>query len=530
LRKLFEDLLACDLQCQCLINCQKITPIVKGPAILINHINHQYTDGAVEIGVSLVKHCLQKGDAKLALQHCHELLANNSQHVQLLSFAALASRSLGWLDDALEFINRAVTVAPSQPTLYCLLGDILLMQKRPGDALTELFKARHLGDESAQLKFNIGTAYLGLAAYEDAKVYFDRTLALDPQMVAAHVNKGLAEHSLMNLDAALDCFDAALCVDPSNVDAQWNKSHVLLTLGKYEQGFRLYETRWRHPQVALKRRRFDSKLWLGHENLSGKTILLYAEGGFGDTIQFIRYAKLFDPDVKLIIQCQKQLTHLVRSMGLEAKVITPGEMLPPHDFNCPLMSLPLAFKTTVDRIPSFASYLKAPDVSVQLWQSTIEALRGRKVGIVARGSSSFGNDQNRSVGLPTLVKYLPHSFNYVLLQQNVSSEERAIISACDNIIAPAESLRSFSDTAALCEGMDLILSVDTAVAHLGAALGKQTIILIANRPDWRWGCSGDKTPWYPSVSLLRQMGHAGWNETLMRSLPHYLDPIKLSQI
>jgi len=497
---------------------------------LINHINHQYTDGAVEIGVSLVKHCLQEGDAKLALQHCYELLAYNSQHVQLLSFAALASRSLGWLDDALEFINRAVTVAPSQPTLYCLLGDILLMQKRPGDALTELFKARHLGDESAQLKFNIGSAYLGLAAYEDAKVYFDLTLALDPQMVAAHVNKGLAEHSLMNFDAALDCFDAALCVDPSNVDAQWNKSHVLLTLGKYEQGFRLYETRWRHPQVALKRRRFDSQLWLGHESLSGKTILLHAEGGFGDTIQFIRYAKLFEPDVKLIIQCQEQLARLVSDMGLGAKVITRGEMPPPHDFNCPLMSLPLAFKTTVYSVPSFSSYLRAPRTSIKFWQGTIEALRGCKVGIVARGSSTFGNDQNRSVGLPRLIKYLPPSFNYVLLQQNVSSEEREIISSCDNIIAPAEMLKSFSDTAALCEGMDMIISVDTAVAHLGAALGKQTIVLVPNRPDWRWGCSGDKTPWYPSVRLLRQTGHDGWNEALMRSLPRYLDAIELSQV
>jgi len=505
-------------------------PIFIGAVILIYDAKQLHAESALQIGVSLVKHCLQKGDDKLALQHCLELLADNPKHIQILSFAALASRSLGWLDDALEFINRAVIIAPSHPTLYCLLGDILLMQKRPEHALVELLKAQYLGDESAQLKFNIGLAYLSLAAYEDAKVYFDRALAVDPQMVAAHVNKGLVEHSLMNLNAALGCFDSALAIDHKNLDAQWNKSHVLLTLGKYEQGFRLYETRWRHPQVALKRRRFDSQLWLGHESLSGKTILLHAEGGFGDTIQFIRYAKLFDPDVKLIIQCQKQLTHLVRSMGLEAKVITPGEMLPPHDFNCPLMSLPLAFKTTVYSVPSFSSYLRAPRTSIKFWQGTIEALRGCKVGIVARGSSTFGNDQNRSVGLPRLIKYLPPSFNYVLLQQNVSSEEREIISSCDNIIAPAEMLKSFSDTAALCEGMDMIISVDTAVAHLGAALGKQTIVLVPNRPDWRWGCSGDKTPWYPSVRLLRQTGHDGWNEALMRSLPRYLDAIELSQV
>jgi len=493
-------------------------------------MRHRHADGAKHTDLSSIKHCLQEGDAKLALQYCHELLADDPQNIQLLSFAAIASRSLGWLDNALEFINRAVTVAPSQPSLHCLLGDILLLQKRPEDALTELFKAQHLGGESAQLNFNIGSSHLSLANYEDAKVYFDRTIALEPQMEAAHVNKGLAEHSLMNLDAALDCFDAALCIDPNNVDAQWNKSHVLLTLGRYEEGFHLYENRWVHPKVVLKRRYFDSQLWLGHENLSGKTILLHAEGGFGDTIQFIRYAKLFEPDVKIIIQCQEQLTRLVSDMDLGAKVIARGEMPPPHDFNCPLMSLPLAFKTTVDSVPSFSSYLKAPGANIQFWQSTIEALRGCKVGIVAGGSSTFGNDQSRSVGLPKLIKYLPPSFNYVLLQQKVSSEERAIISSCDNMIAPAEMLKSFSDTAALCEGMDIIISVDTAVAHLGAALGKQTIILLANRPDWRWGCRGDKTPWYPSVRLLRQTGQDGWDETLMRSLPRYLDAIKLSHV
>ena len=481
-------------------------------------MQHPHADSAEHIDLSSIKHCLQDGDAKLALQYCHELLANNPQHLQLLSFAAIASRSLGWLDNALEFINRAVAVAPNQPALYCLLGDILLLLKRPGDALGELLKAQHLGDNSAQLNFNIGCSYLSLANYADAKIYFDRALALDHQMTAAHVNKGLAEHSLMNLDAALDCFDAALCIDPSNLDAQWNKSHVLLTLGKYEQGFRLYETRWRHPQVILKRRNFDSKLWLGNEKLSGKTILLYAEGGFGDTIQFVRYAKLFDPDVKLVVQCQAPLINLVEDMGLEAKVITQGDMPPPHDFHCPLMSLPLAFKTTVDSVPNFSSYLKAPDASIQFWRSTIKALKGLKVGIVARGSSSFTNDQNRSVGLVKLMEYLPLNFNYILLQKDISESEQEIVMSRENLIAPAEALKSFSDTAALCELVDLVVSVDTAVGHLAAALGKATVILLPYRPDWRWGQDDTITPWYPSVQLLRQKEHGYWDQSLSECL------------
>ena len=140
----------------------------------MDEMKQPHTDATAQIDVSTVKHCLQKGDAKLALQYCHELLAEDPQHIQALSFAALASRSLGWLDNALDFINRAVAVAPSQPAIHSLMGDILLLQKRPADALTELLKAQHLGDGSEQLYFNIGSAYLALASYENAKNHFDQ--------------------------------------------------------------------------------------------------------------------------------------------------------------------------------------------------------------------------------------------------------------------------------------------------------------------------------------------------------------------
>ena len=203
----------------------------------MDDIKHSDIDHGQQVDTSVVLNCLQKGDAKLALQHCHDLLARDPQHIQTLLFAAIASRSLEWLDDALDFTNRAQMLAPSQPAIYSLMGDILLLQNKPEPALTALTKAQHLGDATAQINFNIGSAYLALGIHEDAKIYFDQALSIDPQMVAAHVNKGLAEHSLMNLDAALNCFDAALCIDPCDVNAQWNKSHVLLTLGRYKEGF-----------------------------------------------------------------------------------------------------------------------------------------------------------------------------------------------------------------------------------------------------------------------------------------------------
>ena len=476
----------------------------------MDDVKHLHANSAGQIDKSSIKHCLQKGDARLALQYCHELLADDPQHIQTLLFAVLASRSLGWLDDAMNFINRALALAPNQPAIYSLMGDILLLQKQPEQALGALLQARELGDGSSQISFNIGSAFLALARYEDAKIYFDHALAIDSLMVAAHVNKGLAEHSLMNLSEALSCFDAALCIDPDNIDAQWNKSHVLLTLGKYEEGFCLYETRWRHPKIHPKKRKFDSKLWLGQELLSGKTILLYAEGGFGDTIQFIRYAKLFDPDVKLIIQCQLPLTELVIGMRVGAEVIAPGDTPPPHDFHCPLMSLPLAFGTTIETVPHFDRYMIADPDQLQVWNTAFGHIKGPKIGIMVDGSNSFTGDE-RGVCLSELAKFLPGSFNYVLLHKNVSETELAFLHTNKNWLSPCPT---FSEAAAICQTLDSVISIDTSIGHLSAALGIPTTILLPFRPDWRWGADGEKTGWYPSVKLIRQTHCGGWKNAL----------------
>ena len=480
----------------------------------MDDLQHSHAKTARQIDVSSVRHYLNKGDAKLALQYCYELLAHNPNHFQTMAFAALASRSLGWLDDALDFINRALVVAPNQPVLHSLMGDILLLENKPQQALSALLQAQEFGDWSAQNHFNVGSSYLALSNYEDAKISFDRALSIDPKMVAAYVNRGLAEHSLMNLDAALHCFDAALSIDPSNIDAKWNKSHVLLTLGRYEEGFKLYEVRWKHPQIQLKKRKFDSRLWSGQEHLSGKTILLYAEGGFGDTIQFIRYTKLFDPDVKLIIQCQKSLMELISLMGISAQIIAPGDEPLMHDFHCPLMSLPLAFGTTIDTVPRFDQYVYAPYDHLRKWGAFLSQITGPKIGIVARGSSTFSNDQNRSCDLKSLVAQLSQHATYIVLQKDLSNDERAFIDSRQNIIAPAEALETFSDTAAICVHLDRMISVDTGVAHLSAALGKPTLVLLAYCPDWRWGADGETTAWYPSVKLVRQTNSGSWGDAI----------------
>ena len=243
-------------------------------------------------------------------------------------------------------------------------------------------------------------------------------------------------------------------------------------------------------------------------------MLIYAEGGFGDTIQFIRYAKLFDPSAKLIIQCQVPLIELVRGMGLPAELIAPGDAPPPHDYHCPLMSLPLAFGTTIETVPHFDRYIYASDEHVKQWGSFVGQMTGPKIGIVARGSSNFANDKSRSFDLKALVALLPKNASYVVLQKDLSDDEHAFIESFDNIIAPSEALETFSDTAAICTHLDQVISVDTSVAHLSAALGKPTSVLLAYRPDWRWGADGETTGWYPRVRLIRQTRCGGWTKAL----------------
>jgi ADP-heptose:LPS heptosyltransferase len=206
------------------------------------------------------------------------------------------------------------------------------------------------------------------------------------------------------------------------------------------------------------------------------------------------------------------LIELVKGMGLGADIIAPGDTPPPHDFHCPLMSLPLAFGTTIDTVPHFDRYIYAPDGHVKKWGAFMGQMTGPKIGIVARGSRSHANDKNRSFELKALVAQLPQHASYVVLQKDLSDDERAFVDSCDNIIAPGEALESFSDTAAICTHLDQVISVDTGVAHLAGALGTPTTLLLAYRPDWRWGADGETTGWYPNTRLIRQTRSRGWRD------------------
>ena len=479
----------------------------------MDEFNHSAADHANNTNLSLVRLCLQNGNPKKALYYCQLLLAKNPNNINVLLFAAIAARAMGDMNDAYQYADYATKIAPENPAPHSLLGDILLIQKKSQAALEKLLHSESLGDRSPQNLFNIGSAYLDLERFKEAKAKLDDALAINPAMAAANVNKGLAEHSLMNLESAIDCFDLALRIEPNNIDAKWNKSHVLLTKGDYQAGFRLFETRWQNPKVRLRKRTFESQLWLGQSDISGKTVLLHAEGGFGDTFQFIRYVRLFDEDVSLIIQCQKPLIDLVRNSFSNAQIIAPGDEIPDHDFHCPLMSLPLAFGHDLETVPAFHHYIYARNDLSQKWKPLIDKLGKPKIGLMVRGSGSFNGDK-RSIQLEKLERYLPSDAVFLYLQKELFDTEKNFIDSRANWMAPCAD---FSGTAAICESLDIVISVDTSVVHLAAAMGKPTLLLLPFRPDWRWGEKGEKTIWYPSCTLLRQPQHDDW-ESVFKSI------------
>ncbi len=292
-----------------------------------------------------------------------------------------------------------------------------------------------------------------------------------------------------------------------------------MLFGDLEDGFKLYEYRWKNKSIINLLggiRNFSEPLWLGEESLKGKTIYLYAEQGLGDTIQFCRYVTLLAQlGANVILEVQPSLVNLLSRLEGVAKVIARGSSFSLNfDFQCPLLSLPLAFKTTVNSIPAPLSYLSCNEEKKLYWSEKLGTKSRPRVGLVWSGSTIHKNDKNRSLLLSQLIKFLPNSFQYICLQKEIREIDKKTFNEFGEIKFYGDELSDFSDTAALIDLMDLVVTVDTSVAHLAGSLGKKTWILLPYTPDFRWLLDRDDSPWYPSVKLLRQTKHGDWSLTL----------------
>ena len=426
----------------------------------------------------------------------------------------VALKTLGKLNEALIDYDKAIAINVNYAEAYSNKSVALCKMNMHAQALTCCEKAIELKPDYGGAFYNRGIALQGLQRMQEALESYKKAVAIEPNNAAAYCDMGVVMHALGNIEAAISHYDQALAIDDTFSRAYWNKANSMLLLGNYKNGLPLYEWRWVPELTTSTIRNFPQPLWLGLDDLKGKTILLHCEQGAGDSIQCIRYAKwVGDLAAKVIVEAPKSLVRMFIGVEGVDEIVEAGKQLPDFDFHCPLMSLPLAFKSTPNDIPNKVPYLMK-DVSLeQRWKTRLGEKTKKRVGLAWSGSRTHGNDHQRSIAFASFVKCLPKDFEYISLQKEVREEDVASLEE-SQVRCFENDISDFADTAALCALMDLVITVDTSVAHLAGALGKETWVLLPLVPDWRWMLARDDTPWYPTVKLFRQNEQKNWDSVL----------------
>jgi tetratricopeptide (TPR) repeat protein len=414
-----------------------------------------------------------------------------------------------------------------QPDLLGNRASTLLKLKRLPEAIACYEQARQLAPRNAIILSNLSGALRESARHAEALAMADRAIEVDPKLGGAHMNRGNALLDLVRLDEARQAFAMARQVQPEDVEVQWALGWTSLLAGDWATGLPLFEVRWKKPGFSSEPRGFTQPLWLGDSDLRGRTILLHAEQGLGDTINFCRYVPLVaELGTKVVLEVQPPLKALMRSLAGGAQVIARGEPLPAFDVHCPLMSLPLAFKSTPTHLPAPQAYLSADPQQVQALAAHLGPRTQPRIGIVWSGNAAHRNDVNRSMPLATLMSALPSSgVQYYCLQKDIREADLPTLKARPDIVRLHDALQGFDGTAALLDQMDLVITVDTSIAHLTGAMGKPCWILLSRVPDWRWLVDRADCPWYPSARLFRQTSWGQWQAPLQEvaaALPAWL--------
>ena len=485
---------------------------------------------------------VQRGELTEALAACEAALAISPGNAAVHQTRGDALHDLKQYPEAIAAYDRCLALDPGNFIAWSNRGSALLHSRRFDEAVASYERALALQSRGtarapspwlANPYLNRGAALQESGRFEAALESYDRAIAADPGLAAAHANRGCTLDCLGRPQEALASCERAIALAPDYAAAHVNRAITLLRLGRFPEGWAEYEWRWRDIGSALcrDRRHGSVPLWLGREPLAGKTILLHAEQGYGDTLQFCRYAGLVrDRGATVVLQVPSALKRVLGRLEGVARVVLRDEPTPDVDFQCPLMSLPLAFGTTLASIPSGQRYLTGQPELVERWRQRLGERRGFRVGLVWSGGFRPNEPQwwsanaRRNVGLANLAMLEHPRIEYVSLQKGEPAaagppdlrepqEPRASRGAdwTESLVDHTGELFDFADTAALIENLDLVISVDTATAHLAAALGKPTWILSRFDGCWRWLLNRADSPWYPSVRLFRQQAPGTWD-------------------
>jgi Tfp pilus assembly protein PilF len=418
-------------------------------------------------------------------------------------------------EEAVASYDRALAAQPHYAEALSNRGNALYELQRFDEAVSSFDRALVERPHYAQALSNRGNALRGLRRFGEALESYDRAVALSPVHADALVNRGNMLKELRRIDEALDSYDRAIALQPDLADAHFNKALCELLRGDYDRGFTRYEWRWDCTQGRQTIRDFAQPLWLGAEDIAGKTILLHAEQGYGDTIQFCRYVPLVVArGARVILEVPKALRTLMETLAGPAQILSRGDPLPDFDLHCPLLSLPLAFRTWVETIPSATPYLQAPAKSAVEWRKRLGRKRRPAIGVAWSGLATHGNDRFRSMKLAALLPLFDTRATFVSVQKEVRAEDAVLLKSCGDVIHFGDELRDFADTAALIANLDLVIAVDTSVAHLAGALAKPLWVLLPFGSDWRWLLDRNDSPWYPTARLFRQDAERTWDDVV----------------
>ncbi|HVX91659.1 MAG TPA: tetratricopeptide repeat protein [Xanthobacteraceae bacterium] len=456
-----------------------------------------------------------------ALVHYERALAIDPGHVDALYNRGHALQQDGRLEDALACYDKVLAAQPHHVRALNNRGVALHRLGRAAEALASLDRALSFAPDFVEALANRGDQLQDLDRDAEALASLDRALALDPRHVRARNNRGSALVRLGRPADALPDFEAALAVDPQFAEARLNCAIAQLMLGQFRTGWENYEWRSRTRRLAALDRPFAVPRWTGAEPLAGRTILLHAEQGLGDTIQFVRYAPLVARrGARVVLEVQAPLRTLMTGLEDVDTVLVRGEPLPPFDLHCPLLSLPFAFGTEVATIPAHVPYLQAPSERIAAWRDRIAPLPRPRVGLAWSGSPAHRDDRNRSIALARLAPLLAvPDVRFVSLQTGTRAADRATLAQLPQVVPLADGFRDFADTAAVIAQLDLVISVDTAVAHLAGALGRPVWVLLPFYPDFRWLLGREDSPWYSTARLWRQPRSGDWDSVIDRVRP-----------
>ncbi|WP_144152944.1 tetratricopeptide repeat protein [Paraburkholderia sp. BCC1885] len=449
-----------------------------------------------------------------ALVSLNDAIASQPDFVEALYNSAIALERLGRANEAMQRCERVLALEPRHAGALISRGNALLRMAQCEAALSDYTLALEIESGSREALCNAGTALRYLGRYDEALRSYDGALALDEKFAEAWSNRGGTLYQMCRAQEALESYDRATAIDPNYAEAHVGRAMLFLSEGDFTRGWPDYEWRLSDPKAAHRARILPQPMWRGETPLAGKTILVHAEQGFGDTLQFCRYATLLaERGAHVVLEVHPPLKSLLMTLHESVQVVPAGELLPTFDCHCPLLSLPFAFATDQQSVPNRTPYLHPDRARVQRWENLLGSKQRLRIGLAWSGNREHVNDRSRSIGLATLMPLLEADAQWISLQKDVRDEDARVLGD-SGIVCVEDEMRDFADTAALVQSLDLVISVDTAIAHLAGALNRPVWILLPDPAEWRWLRDREDSPWYPGARLFRQQTAGRWQDVI----------------